>query len=156
MKKFKRGLISTALHDVRHSKNDHRQRIDTFSNRQRPQIKKQTKKNRPAIVSFDKVSHINNYPQLTSLKFLNKGELDELPCMLSWMMVLANDFELPGLPTMKSGIRSSIQITIIKIFSQRASFFAMFSFTCKSSTNSRWQLLRYEFIKYYKILKKNT
>ena len=42
------------------------------------------------------------------------------------MMDLANDLELPGLPTRKRGILSSIQMAIMKTFSLRAAFLAMF------------------------------
>ena len=39
---------------------------------------------------------------------------------------LAKDFELPGLPTTKSGIRNSVQTAIMNTFSLNAAFRAMF------------------------------
>ena len=46
--------------------------------------------------------------------------------MASVTTVLARDLELPGLPTKKSGMRKSMQVTIMNAFSHSASFFAMF------------------------------
>ena len=63
---------------------------------------------------------------LTCLNPLSSSELDAPPCMEVCTMDLARDLELPGLPTRKSGIRSSMQIAIIKTFSRRAAFLAMF------------------------------
>ncbi|RNA22624.1 hypothetical protein BpHYR1_002566 [Brachionus plicatilis] len=42
------------------------------------------------------------------------------PCMELSTMLFANDFELPGLPTINSGILNSKQTMIIKTFSNRA------------------------------------
>ena len=64
---------------------------------------------------------------LTCLKFLNKAECEDFPCMLSRTIVFARDLELPGFPTTNNGILSSMQITIMKTFSPRAVFLAMLS-----------------------------
>ena len=57
-------------------------------------------------------------------------------------MDFARDLELPGLPTRKRGIRSSMQIAIIKTFSRRAAFLAMLGPRVILSSSTSWQLWR--------------
>lgn len=83
----------------------------------------------------------------TCLKFRNTGEADEFPCIISATMVFASDFELPGLPTRNSGIRSSIETTIMNTFSLRALFFAMFLSKLTFSRNTSWHLWKNQFLK---------
>ena len=62
----------------------------------------------------------------TSLNVFIKGFSEAFPNIESATIDLAKDFELPGLPIKKRGILNSIQIAIIKTFSLRAAFLAMF------------------------------
>jgi hypothetical protein len=63
---------------------------------------------------------------LTCFKFL-KSSLCELPAfMLVDITSFAKDLELPGLPTTNNGMRSSVQMAIMKTFSLSAVFLAMF------------------------------
>ena len=55
-------------------------------------------------------------------------------------MDFARDLELPGFPTRKRGIRSSIHIAIMKTFSWRAAFLAMFGPRDMLSSSASWQL----------------
>ena len=55
-------------------------------------------------------------------------------------MDLANDLELPGFPTKKSGIFSSIQTTIINTFSLKAVLRAMFGGIFMLFRNTSWHL----------------
>ena len=80
---------------------------------------------------------------ITSLACLNplkSSELDAVPCMEDCTMDLARDLELPGLPTRKRGIRFSMQIAIMKTFSRRAAFLAMFGPRVMLSSSTSWQL----------------
>ena len=77
---------------------------------------------------------------LACLNPLSSSELDALPCMEDCTMDLASDLELPGFPTRKSGIRNSMQITIMKTFSRRAAFLAMFGPNVMLSSSTSWQL----------------
>ena len=61
----------------------------------------------------------------TSLKSFKSSDSDVLPSIESATIDLARDFELPGFPTRKSGIRNSMQITIMNTFSRRAAFLAI-------------------------------
>ncbi|RMZ93476.1 hypothetical protein BpHYR1_038050 [Brachionus plicatilis] len=47
------------------------------------------------------------------------------PCIARLTIDFANDLELPGLPTMNNGIRSSMQTIIMNTFSNRAEFRAI-------------------------------
>ena len=49
----------------------------------------------------------------TCLNPLRSSELEAVPCMEACTMDFARDLELPGLPTRKRGIRSSMQIAIM-------------------------------------------
>ena len=62
----------------------------------------------------------------TCLNPFNRSDLEACPCMQLATIDLARDLELPGFPTRKRGIRSSMHTVIIKIFSLRAAFRAMF------------------------------
>ena len=55
-------------------------------------------------------------------------------------MDLAKDLELPGLPTKKRGIRSSMHTAIMKMFSLRAAFRAMFGPRVMLSNSTSWHL----------------
>lgn len=72
---------------------------------------------------------------LTSFSVLKRSPEDRFPCMVSATMALARDLEEPGLPTRKSGMRSSTHTTIMNTFSFRAWLRAIFSpsFTFSSS-----------------------
>lgn len=83
----------------------------------------------------------------TCLKFRNICETDDVPCMISATMVFARDLELPGFPTKKRGIRSSMEITIMNTFSLRALFFAMFLSKLTFSRNTSWHLWKNQFLK---------
>ena len=73
----------------------------------------------------------------TCFKFLNNS-LREFPAfMLVDITSFAKDFELPGLPTTNNGIRNSVQIAIIKTFSLKAIFLAIFCPSCTSFKNPR-------------------
>ena len=76
----------------------------------------------------------------TCLNVLKSCDRAASPCMLSWTTVLANDLELPGLPTTNKGILSSMQITIMKTFSLSAVLRAMFAPSSSSSRTARWHL----------------
>lgn len=78
----------------------------------------------------------------TCLKFRNICETDDVPCMISATMVFARDLELPGFPTKKRGIRSSMEITIMNTFSLRALFFAIFLSKLTFSRKTSWHLLK--------------
>ena len=78
----------------------------------------------------------------TCLNPLRSSELEAVPCMEACTMDFARDLELPGLPTRKRGIRSSMQIAIMKTFSLRAAFLAMFGPRVILSSSTSWQLLR--------------
>ena len=77
---------------------------------------------------------------LASLKFRSSSDREEDPRIDSAMIALARDLELPGLPTRNSGIFSSIQTAIIKMFSLRAAFFAMLRPSSMLSSSTSWQL----------------
>lgn len=83
----------------------------------------------------------------TCLKFRNICETDDVPCMISATMVFARDLELPGFPTKKRGIRSSMETTIMNTFSLRALFFAMFLSKLTFSRNTSWHLWKNQFLK---------
>ena len=76
----------------------------------------------------------------TCLNPRSSSELEAVPCMEACTMDFARDLELPGLPTRKSGIRSSMQIAIMKTFSLRAAFLAMFGPRVILSSSTSWQL----------------
>ena len=76
----------------------------------------------------------------TCLNVLKSCDRAASPCMLSWTTVLANDLELPGLPTTNKGILSSMQITIMKTFSLSAVLRAMFGPSSSSSRTAHWHL----------------
>jgi hypothetical protein len=57
--------------------------------------------------------------------------------MLVDITSFAKDLELPGLPTTNNGMRNSVQTAIMKTFSLRAVFLAMFSASCMSFKNPR-------------------
>ena len=78
----------------------------------------------------------------TCLNPLRSSELEAVPCMEACTMDFARDLELPGLPTRKRGIRSSMQIAIMKTFSLRAAFLAMFGPRVILSSRTSWQLWR--------------
>ena len=78
----------------------------------------------------------------TCLNPRSSSELEAVPCMEAWTMDFARDLELPGLPTRKRGIRSSMQIAIMKTFSLRAAFLAMFGPRVILSSSTSWQLWR--------------
>lgn len=78
----------------------------------------------------------------TCLKFRNICETDDVPCMISATMVFARDLELPGFPTKKRGIRSSMETTIMNTFSLRALFFAIFLSKLTFSRKTSWHLLK--------------
>ena len=80
------------------------------------------------------------YVSLACLNPLSSSELDAVPCMEDCTMDLARDLELPGLPTRKRGIRSSMHIVIMKTFSRRAAFLAMFGPRVMLSSSISWQL----------------
>ncbi len=80
---------------------------------------------------------------LTCLSFLKSSDPDASPCIDFEMTVLARDFELPGLPTKNRGMRSSMQINIMKTFSLRALFRAMNASSSTSSRNTSWHLCTY-------------
>ena len=77
---------------------------------------------------------------LTCLNPLSSSELEAVPCMEVCTIDLARDFELPGLPTRNRGIRNSMQIAIMKTFSRRAAFLAMFGPRIMLSRSTSWQL----------------
>ena len=62
----------------------------------------------------------------TFLNSLSLSLVDSSPCIEFETIDFARDFELPGFPTRKRGIRSSMHITIINTFSLRAALRAMF------------------------------
>ena len=76
----------------------------------------------------------------TCLNPRSSSELEAVPCMETCTMDFARDLELPGLPTRKRGIRSSMQIAIMKTFSLRAAFLAMFGPRVILSSSTSWQL----------------
>ena len=57
---------------------------------------------------------------VTSLKFSKKVFDGAVPLIELLMIVLASDFELPGLPMRKSGILKLMHTTIIITFSRSA------------------------------------
>ena len=63
---------------------------------------------------------------LTSLNPFSRSDLEACPCIELATMDLAKDLELPGLPTKKRGMRNSMHTAIMKMFSLRAAFRAMF------------------------------
>ena len=77
---------------------------------------------------------------LTALNVLKRSDLAAFPCIASATMVLARDFELPGLPTRNSGIRFSMHTTIMKMFSFKAWFLAIFGPSSISSSITLRQL----------------
>lgn len=79
-----------------------------------------------SLFSFANLLQYNYTYAFTCLKFLQTCELAAFPFMALATMVLARDLELPGFPTRNRGILSSIQTTIIKTFSLKALFLAMF------------------------------
>ena len=76
----------------------------------------------------------------TCLNPRSSSDLEAVPCMEAWTMDFARDLELPGFPTRKRGIRSSMQIAIMKTFSLRAAFLAMFGPRVILSSSTSWQL----------------
>ena len=62
----------------------------------------------------------------TCFKFLNSLLCELRAFMLVDITSFAKDLELPGLPTTNNGMRNSVQIAIMKTFSLRAVFLAMF------------------------------
>jgi hypothetical protein len=60
--------------------------------------------------------------------------------MASATIVLANDLELPGLPTRNIGILSSIHTIIMNTFSFKAWFFAIFGAKSTFSKKTDWHL----------------
>ena len=77
-----------------------------------------------------------------SFKFWYNSDRELRPIMARDTIDLASDFELPGLPTMNSGMRSSMQIIIMNTFSSRAELRAIFViwFRSMSSINMFWHL----------------
>jgi len=71
---------------------------------------------------------------------LKSGYLALFPCMASDTMVFASDLELPGFPTRKRGILSSMQTTIMNTFSFKAVFLAMFFSKLTLSKTTSWHL----------------
>ena len=88
------------------------------------------------MVFCNKYSSINR----TSLKCFNSSFSDALPCIESATMDLARVFELPGLPTRKSGILSSMEMVIMNTFSLRAAFLAMLRPNNMFSNSTSWHL----------------
>ncbi len=84
------------------------------------------KRFRPEQRSNSKSEFIQMSQNLTSLKLRSKSLADSFPRIESLRTAFAKDFELPGFPTKKRGIRNSTQIAIMKIFSRNAAFLAMF------------------------------
>ena len=78
----------------------------------------------------------------TCFNFLKSSEPDASPCMALDMTVFAKDFELPGLPTRNNGMRSSMQINIMKTFSFSALFRAMNGSNSTSSRKTSWHLCK--------------
>ena len=79
------------------------------------------------IYTFFTISmYISLKNQCTSLNDLRSFVLDDFPFIELETIDFARDFELPGLPTKKRGILRSMQIAIMKTFSLRAAFRAMF------------------------------
>ena len=78
----------------------------------------------------------------TCLNPRSSFELEAVPCMETCTMDFARDLELPGFPTRKRGIRRSMQTAIIKTFSLRAAFLAMFGPRVILSSSTSWQLWR--------------
>ena len=84
------------------------------------------------------VHHLN--VSLTCLNPLSNSVIEAAPCIEVCTMDLARDLELPGLPTRNRGIRNSMQIAIMKTFSLRAAFLAMFGPRIMLSKSTSWQL----------------
>ena len=76
----------------------------------------------------------------TLFRALKSPEPDVGPSMASATMVLASDFDVPGLPMINNGIRSSIQTTIMKTFSFNAALHAILDGRWSSFINAFWQL----------------
>ena len=72
----------------------------------------------------------------TSLNDLRSSVLDDFPFNELETIDFARDFELPGFPTKKRGILRSMQIAIMKTFSLRAVFRAMFFPNCMLSSRT--------------------
>ena len=70
------------------------------------------------LICDDAASH-------TSLKRLNSSDIDEVPCMVSEIIVFASVLELPGFPTRNKGILNSMHTTNINAFSFKALLRAM-------------------------------
>ena len=85
------------------------------------------------------VHHLLNI-LLTCLNPLSNSVIEAAPCIEVCTIDLARDLELPGLPTRKSGIRNSMQIAIMKTFSRRAAFLAMFGPRIMLFRSTSWQL----------------
>lgn len=77
---------------------------------------------------------------VTSFRDLRNSDSEFGPFNELRITDFANDFELPGLPTRNRGIRNEMQTTIIKTFSRRALFLAIFLPNFILSKNTSWQL----------------
>ena len=99
----------------------------------------------PQYIIFPTPSYIAmklNLFYFTCLNPRSSSELEVVPCIEACTMDFARDLELPGLPTRKRGIRSSMQTAIMKTFSLRAAFLAMFGPRVILSSSTSWQLWR--------------
>lgn len=83
---------------------------------------------------------MNYIVYFTCLKFWNNDDDEAAPCIESATMDLARDLELPGFPTKKSGIFSSMQTTIINTFSLKAVLRAIFGGSFMLFKNTSWHL----------------
>ena len=81
--------------------------------------------------------------RLACLNSFKRLLLEACPCIDEATIAFASDFELPGFPTRKRGILSSMQIAIMKMFSRRAAFLAMFGPSCILSRSTSWHLHGY-------------
>ena len=77
---------------------------------------------------------------ITSLKSFNNAFWERFPHIESAMIDFASDLELPGFPTRKRGILSSMHTAIMNIFSRRAAFLAIFIPIFMLSSSTSWQL----------------
>ncbi len=77
---------------------------------------------------------------VTSLNSFSNSEFDVCPRIDEATTDLARDLELPGFPTRKRGILSSMQIVIMKMFSLRAAFRAMLWPSSMLSKSTSWHL----------------
>lgn len=100
----------------------------------------------PAFIWNQNLQMINECVLQTDFSALNTGVFAASPCIASATMVFASDLELPGLPTKKSGMRNSMQITIMNTFSLRAWLRAMLGPRSTPSRNTSWHLQKHHLL----------